>query len=251
MFLLSATLLLASLASCTVSPPTVVDRRMSLQYVDDRDLDRRYEQLSVFVHAQDGDGIGDLEFLYVIHDESRLYWKLSADNWQRVEEGGSVWIGSSGLTRAEYGPVPRGRYRIIVIDRAGERDETALDLSAPRLSVDGASSSPTGASRDPAFPALTVADGQRDSQLFRISLGDADTQGTVAGAVSAEPETSVVVRLIDSRGRSIRTLRATPGTYRRRDLFESDLAPGSVRMYLELPPDNAGMPRRISGPYRP
>ena len=64
---------LAALLSCTVAPPQVLDSRVEMQLVDDRDLGRVYPQLSVFLLAEDGDGVGDLELRYVIHDESRLY----------------------------------------------------------------------------------------------------------------------------------------------------------------------------------
>ena len=231
--------------SCTVSPPSLVNQRVDMQYVDDQDLGQRYEQLSVFVHVQDGDGIGDLEFLYIIHDESHQYWKLSADTWQRVEENDTVWLGSSGLTTADYSPLPRGSYRILVIDRAGERDESSTRLAVPsRLNGDAP---------QPVFAQLSLQAGEAGEageaaetlfEIQRAGLADETLDDTAQDA-------GIVVRVMDGRGRRVQTLRAGTGTYTREDLLGEDRAAGSMRVYLELPPKEKGMPRRISGPYRP
>ena len=92
---------------------------------------QREERLSFFASLRDQDGIDDIEYLYILHDESELLWTLTLDNWVRRDEGDSVWLGSNGLEPGDDGLMPRGRYRAVVVDKAGERDERVFNLSAP------------------------------------------------------------------------------------------------------------------------
>ena len=91
----------------------------------------REERLSFFASLKDEDGTGDIEYLYIIHDESELFWTLTLDNWVRRDEGKAVWLGSNGLAPGDDGLIPRGRYRAVVVDKAGERNERIFILSAP------------------------------------------------------------------------------------------------------------------------
>ncbi len=204
---------------CTVAPPELLDTRVELQLVDDRDTGEAYEQLSVFVLGRDDDGIDDLQFLYVIHDESDLYWKLSSDRWQRLEEGGNTWVGSSGLTMADYGPIPGGTYRLLLIDVAGERDE--VEVTVAQSEVD-----PTQVE----FPRLEPSDGR---------------------AVLTGPSNEIILRILDSRGRRSRVISAPSGTYRWEYLLGEQLEPTGATIYLEIQGSDTTLPRRISGPYRP
>lgn len=219
---------LAALLSCTVAPPQVLDSRVEMQLVDDRDLGRVYPQLSVFLLAEDGDGVGDLELLYVIHDESRLYWRFRSDSWQRIEYGGNTWVGFSGLTMADYGSFPAGQYRLLIIDRAGERDETTVRVGGVL---------PEPAELREAFPQL-----ESDGEGVRL--------------VTEDP---VLLRLTDERGREVRSLEAQAGEYRWQDLAGAGVDPGGLSLHLELPPRaSAGaVPgssrdtlRFLAGPYR-
>lgn len=123
--------LLWTLAACAVNPPGFVStsHRLIVYAVDA--AGQREERLSFFASIKDKDGVGDLEYLYLVHDESELYWTLTLDNWVRRDEGDSVWLGSNGLRPGDRGLLPRGRYRAVVVDKAGERDERVFNLSAP------------------------------------------------------------------------------------------------------------------------
>ncbi len=213
-----ATLLVGALGSCTVSPPRLVDSRVEVQLIDDRDLDAQYQQLSVFVLAEDADGLSDLEFLYVIHDASDLYWKLNADTWQRIEQEGETWLGSSGLTMADYGPMRSGTYRLLLIDLAGERDEREVTVNAPAGTPDRSD-----------FPSLTQ---ERESVTLQA------------------PVEEVTLRVIENRGRRRRALSAPLGTYELTEIFADGTRSGSS-LFLELPPADGRGYRLISGPYRP
>ncbi|MBN2874375.1 MAG: hypothetical protein JXM71_04710 [Spirochaetales bacterium] len=128
-----ATLALAMIvgvAACSVSPPVFVTADVRLVVVATDGSGARDERLSVFASVSDADGSADIEYLYVVCDEHELYWTLDADAWQRVDEGESVWLGSNGLDAPGY-RIPRGEYRLILVDKAGERDERVCTLSAP------------------------------------------------------------------------------------------------------------------------
>ena len=102
---------------------------------DDRELDRRYERLSVFVRAADADGLEDLDELYVIHDGGELFWRATADTWTRDERDGATWIGAAALAMPGEQPFPAGEYRVLLIDAGGERDTTRFVVPARRRST--------------------------------------------------------------------------------------------------------------------
>ncbi|MDX9958878.1 MAG: hypothetical protein RBT68_10605 [Spirochaetia bacterium] len=130
-FLMIVVFLLCALASCAVNPPGFVATSHRLIVLATDGTEKREERLSFFASIGDQDGAADIEYLYVIHDESELAWPLTADNWVRRDEGNSVWLGSNGLQPGDNNLMPRGRYRAVVVDKAGERDELNFNLNAP------------------------------------------------------------------------------------------------------------------------
>jgi hypothetical protein len=133
---------LALLASCGGKPPEVaaVEWRLELR----PSKEGAYESLSAFASIKDEDGIEDLDTLWVLHDGSALAWPLTNSDWTRRAEGADTWIGASGLARNDYGPMPRGEYRLVAIDAAGERVEKAFrvegsfpGIAAPEVFFEG------------------------------------------------------------------------------------------------------------------
>ncbi len=119
-----------ALAGCAVKPPSLGSIESRLIVVA-TDVDGHHEErLSCFASVSDGDGIADIEYLYVVHDVAELFWTLTADDWIQRDDGSGNWLGSNGL-RAPDGVLPRGTYRIVLVDKAGERDERSFVLSAP------------------------------------------------------------------------------------------------------------------------
>ncbi len=118
-------------ASCSSKIPEVVSMttRVIVAAVDDNG--GREERLSFFASVADGDGVDDIEYLFLVNDALELSWTLEPGTWVRHEEGSIVWIGSNGL-RAPGGNIPRGKYRAILVDMAGERSERTIMVSAPK-----------------------------------------------------------------------------------------------------------------------
>jgi len=88
-----------------------------------------YESLSVFVSIKADEGLDNLESLWVVNDDSALAWRLTDRDWIKTVEGGDTWIGGSALASPRFEGLPRGLYRCIAIDIAGERTEKAFQVS--------------------------------------------------------------------------------------------------------------------------
>jgi len=127
-------LAMAVATGCSVSTPEIASIGARLVVVATDADGGRDERLSLFASVADGDGVDDIDYLYVVHDGDELCWSLTRDDWLRNDSGAAVWLGSNSLDAP--GPtVPRGDYRFVLVDRAGERAERALTLSAPETSA--------------------------------------------------------------------------------------------------------------------
>ncbi|HSV55528.1 MAG TPA: hypothetical protein VLH39_00280, partial [Magnetospirillaceae bacterium] len=102
---------------------------------------RGAEQLAVFVAARDKDGFRDLAALHILHDVEELLWTLTPETWTRGDLGKETWIGATGLSVPEVGTLPRGLYRVILEDLAGDSDTISFTLGS-------------GLERGAAFPTL-------------------------------------------------------------------------------------------------
>ncbi len=104
-----------------------------------------YESLSVFVSIRSNEGLENLSELWVLNDDAALAWKLTDATWIKAAEGGDTWVGGSALAAPELAGLPRGLYRCVAIDGAGQRTEKEFrvsgsfpDMRAPTASYSGA-----------------------------------------------------------------------------------------------------------------
>lgn len=88
-----------------------------------------YESLSVFGSVKDEDGIDNIAEIWILEDDSAYAWKLTDADWVKSTEGGDVWMGASALATPELAAMPRGDYRFVAIDAAGQRAEKAFRVS--------------------------------------------------------------------------------------------------------------------------
>ncbi len=139
---LLAAALSAALLSCGGKPPEIaaVEWRIELR----PSAAGPYESLSAFASIKDEDGSEDISSLWIVDDEDFLAWPLTDADWTRRKEGADEWLGAAGLARQDFGPMPRGDYRFVAIDAAGERVERSFrvagafpDLPAPELAFEG------------------------------------------------------------------------------------------------------------------
>ena len=81
------------------------------------------EELSFFVLAEDKDGPDEVEYIYLIQEEEELSWILDEENWENISMGNDVWLGTSSLRMPGGEEFPRKNYRLVVIDKTGQRSE--------------------------------------------------------------------------------------------------------------------------------
>ena len=143
----SAMLLTALLlAGCSSKPPEI--SRVYARIVYQRGDPAAAASLSVFLVANDPDGIENLSAFYVINDDAELFWKVDSASWIKATAEGETWIGTNALTMPDGEPVPAGTYRAVLEDSAGDTAEMTFD-------VHGTSNPPARA----VYPTATVAGG--------------------------------------------------------------------------------------------
>jgi hypothetical protein len=117
-----------ALAACGVKPPEVpaVEWRLEMR---PSDAGSAYESLSAFALVKDPEGLDNVMELWVVCDSASLAWRAGPSDWIRSADGSDAWLGASALARADFSPMPRGAYRIIAIDAAGQRAEKSFTVS--------------------------------------------------------------------------------------------------------------------------
>ena len=121
--------------SCTGEAPEIRQIFWQLNLAHDPGVDLKYEALSVFVHVSDADGIEDVDLLYILQDEHELLWELDAEGWRKFENGEETWIGSNNIRMNDGSVFPRALYRLIVIDRSGERASDEFYINADEVDI--------------------------------------------------------------------------------------------------------------------
>lgn len=119
-----------ALGACAVNPPAILSLSHRL-IVAGTAAGTTEERLSFFAAVSDKDGAADLDRLVLAHDGGELYWSLGPDDWLVRQEGSRLFIGSNGLKAPAGEPLPRGRYRVMLYDLAGEAAEGSFELLAP------------------------------------------------------------------------------------------------------------------------
>ena len=117
------------LFSCSQAKPEI--RYGSLELVNYENGGNPVERLTFFVLPSDGDGMEDLEELWLYHDWEGLSWQLKSGDWVETTINGQVWIGSRAIAMQDGSPLPRGQYRAVLFDKGGESGERSFTFDAP------------------------------------------------------------------------------------------------------------------------
>ena len=118
------------LISCTGAPPQIGQLVWQVNFLKAPEKPEIIPTLSLFILVEDEDGITDIESLYIIHDESELFWKLNSDTWITKVISGKNWLGSNKIYMNDNSNLPSGKYRILVIDKAGDRDSRTINIAS-------------------------------------------------------------------------------------------------------------------------
>lgn len=126
---------LSFLLSCTGSAPQIQQTYWQLNVFADKDTNRTYETLTLFVNLADEDGLEDIDTIHLIHDASELFWRLDENSWQFIDTEGEAWYGSNQLTMHNYQAFPRGTYRLLIADKAGESDRNEIFIGTESIEI--------------------------------------------------------------------------------------------------------------------
>ena len=158
---LNIVFLLTLFYSCSVATPIILEHRWKITFIQDKNLDITYESLDLFVNCYDDDGENDIDTIFFISDDSGLYWELNSDTWSEKYINDVRWLGSSNLLMADRSPIPRGKYRIHVRDKAGENVEEKLYITKRRIDTD-----------ELEFPILVIERGQFSISNYETGVID-------------------------------------------------------------------------------
>ncbi|MHB9294299.1 hypothetical protein PilKf_00006 [Pillotina sp. SPG140] len=169
-------LIVLLLFSCSQTTPRIPFGVFHLVYYQGKEEQQEY--LSLFILAEDDDGIENLQTLHIYHTLEQLHWTLSAEDWRLVAEEGRTWIGTHALTAGAT--VPRGQYRAVLINKADRESEYLFNVDVPQQARFE-------------FPAITI---DTQTQTYRINaqypahfLLCYDSSGALLGTVTvATPE---------------------------------------------------------------
>lgn len=127
--ILSVILFVLLFTGCSENAPEISQVFWQLNLFRNQDTGAENQALTLFVMAEDGDGSDDLETMYIINDNEELFWKLTGPDL-RIEKYGDdeTWVGNNCIHMLSGSPFPDGKYRIILVDAAGDRDETEVIL---------------------------------------------------------------------------------------------------------------------------
>lgn len=90
------------------------------------------ERLLVQILADDEDGFDEIYEVYVIHDERELYWRANKDEWDiQTDRDDKDWIVLTNIISNTSDTLPRGTYRVVLMDYSGYRDERSFEIDAP------------------------------------------------------------------------------------------------------------------------
>lgn len=130
--------------SCSQAAPKLL--AVSLKLVYRQSGSAIVERLSCFALAEDEDGFADIEELRLVNDRAQLYWTLTSSDWLSVVKTGDTWVGSHSISMPEGMRFPRGQYRVVLVDKGGEKAERTVSFDAPVVSARS-------------FPNLSIAGG--------------------------------------------------------------------------------------------
>lgn len=126
---IAAVAVLTVLAGCTGSSPQIIQIFWQHNFRYDPQNGSVTREMSLFLHVNDEDGIEDLESIYLIADVGELFWEIDKADWITDERQGEKWIGTNRLTMPSGDGFPSGDYRVVLVDKAGERSQSDLFIS--------------------------------------------------------------------------------------------------------------------------
>jgi hypothetical protein len=116
------------LISCNKEAPNIEQQFTQVNLVKDVEKNIIYQKFSVFVLATDPDGIENIDRIYLINDEKKLYWEAGQSEYAKPLLNNQTWIGLNSISMNDTSMIPKGEYRIILEDFGGETVESSVTI---------------------------------------------------------------------------------------------------------------------------
>lgn len=183
-----------AVSSCSTTPPEIAQTFWQLNLVHNPQTGASHERLSFFVQVANTNGVSDLGSIYLLEDKSEIYWRLDPSNWDTSNRNGELWVGSNFLRMPGASPIPRGSYRVLVNNLAGERATGSIFVSADHLEASKVSF-PTVSQKG---GRVTVEGRGGDTALWLYNL-----EGSFLGSRPKHPAGYPIASLSAGQGRSV------------------------------------------------
>lgn len=178
----------ASIISCSGADPVIYQLETQLQAYWNYPYEFS-ERLLVQILADDDDGFDEIYEVYIIHDEKELYWRATKDDWDLLtDRDGKDWIVLTNIISSKNDAVPRGEYRVVLMDYSGYRDERLFEIDAP---ID------TYTRKD--FPVLSIQSGKTYVPVLNISSPEPKTLYMELSYPDAEEDIAGNIKLDELR----------------------------------------------------
>ena len=204
------------LTSCSGSPPGILNTDWMVVFTEDKVLGSISQELNFFIQLQDDDGEADISELYLIRDDLNWSWKMDSSNWVTSSIDGEFWLGANGLTMGSEDLLPTGDYRILVIDRSGQRDELTVSIRQPDIKTS-----------DLVFPRVN-----QQGRTIQLDF----------------PLSPLVLWFYDSQAQLVAEKYLQPGNYLMEDILNSEEIQKTTWFYVYFQNERQGYGQK-SGPY--
>ncbi|HAK46964.1 MAG TPA: hypothetical protein DCO79_13745 [Spirochaeta sp.] len=112
--------------SCGNTPPELKQIYSEINFLNIPGSENVRSEMLVLVNADDEDGDDDITGIHIINDSEQMSWDLDSSIWKTRDSRGMKWTGSQRLTTVDGSMPKAGEYRVLVVDRAGERVEESV-----------------------------------------------------------------------------------------------------------------------------
>jgi hypothetical protein len=219
-FIAVAMCLAVIFTSCGNNIPEINQIESRINFRMDSESGTADAELMVFLSADDEDGEEDLETLFVMNDENEIFWTAGRDKWISRSSRGMEWIGAEKLRMHDGSIPPYGTYRVLIVDRAGERASESFFIPLIKELPE-----------EEMYPRIIFGEGPG---LFRVD----------------SPSQSNIISFHDSGGQLIGTFSVTPGNIQIERLENGNKIAADYRYITVGTYNNTIGAGLITGPYR-
>ena len=178
--------------SCGNTPPRINQIYNQINFRLNPGSDAVTTGLSLYINADDDDGDDNIEFIHLVNEENQIFWRADNGLFSYRDRRGMRWLGIDNLSAADGQRLPAGEYKVLLTDRAGDKDEDSIFI--PLMKQTPGDEDFAEVQIDNVSNKLVIESSEKRNIL---SFFDAD--GVSIAALSVSPGVLNLNRLDDSR----------------------------------------------------